>query len=114
MARYYEETALIEFVKERTPTINGETTMECVERAIRDAPTADVVPKSEVEKIFEEIEAELKLALDSNYKAKRKHIDKKYYCLHAEFLASVQGKIDALRGIDDFIAEFKKKYTKEE
>ena len=50
MARYYEETALIEFVKERTPTINGETTMECVERAIREAPTADVVPKSEVER----------------------------------------------------------------
>lgn len=51
MARYYEETALIEFVKERTPTINGETTMECVERAIREAPTANVVPKSEGESI---------------------------------------------------------------
>jgi hypothetical protein len=64
MARYYEENALIEFVKQHTPTINGETTMECVERAIRNAPTADVVPKSEVEKakqgvareIFEEID----------------------------------------------------------
>lgn len=56
MARYYEETALIEFVKERTPTINGETTMECVERSIREAPTADVVPKSEVEKWFRECE----------------------------------------------------------
>ena len=47
MARYYEETALIEFVKQYTPTIEGETTLECVERAIRNAPTADVVPKSE-------------------------------------------------------------------
>ena len=48
MPRYYEETALIEFVKQYTPTIEGETTLECVERAIRNAPTADVVPKSEV------------------------------------------------------------------
>ena len=52
MARYYEETALIEFVKQYTPHINGETTMQCVERAIRNAPTADVVPKSEVVKEF--------------------------------------------------------------
>lgn len=43
MARYYEEAALIEFVKRYTPYINGETTMICVERAIREAPTADVV-----------------------------------------------------------------------
>ena len=56
MARYYEETALIEFVKERTPTINGETTMECVERAIRKAPTADVVPKSEFNRVAKELE----------------------------------------------------------
>lgn len=52
MQRYYEETALIEFVKKYTPTINGETTMECVERAIREAPTADVVPKSEVAELL--------------------------------------------------------------
>ena len=57
MARYYEENALIEFVKQYTPTIEGETTLECVERAIRNAPTADVAPKSEVAReIFEEIE----------------------------------------------------------
>ena len=47
MARYYEETALIEFVKQYTPSIEGETTLECVERAIRNAPTADFVPKKD-------------------------------------------------------------------
>ena len=61
MERYYEETALIEFVKRHTPHINGETDMECVERAIREAPTADVVPKSEVEN--------LKVLLEMNEKA---------------------------------------------
>ena len=43
MAIYYEQKSLISFVKENTPTINGETTLECVERAIKNAPTADVV-----------------------------------------------------------------------
>ena len=51
MARYYESETLIEFVKKYTPHINGESTLECVERAIREAPTADVVPKSEVEEL---------------------------------------------------------------
>ena len=103
---------------------------------IEDAPTADVVPylddqhkqvgcyilgckegdkvkRMVAREIFEEIESEIELALESNRKAKREHIDKNYYCLHAEFLSAVQGKIDALRGIDDFIAELKKKYTEE-
>ena len=43
MAEYYEAETLLEFVKQNTPHIDGETTMKCVERAIRNAPTADVV-----------------------------------------------------------------------
>ena len=54
MARYYEETALIEFIKQYTPTIEGETTLECVEVSIRHAPTADVAPSVEVEHWKEE------------------------------------------------------------
>ena len=54
MARYYEEAALIEFVKKNTPTIGGKTTMNCVERAIREAPTADVVPRAELENAKQE------------------------------------------------------------
>ncbi len=61
MARYYEETALIEFIKQYTPNIEGETTLECVERAILNAaPTADVAPKSEVAR---EILSDLKKAV---------------------------------------------------
>ena len=64
--------------------------------------------KTEVAReIFEEIEQEIKLALESNYKVKN------YYCLNAEFLSYVRGGIDALRGIDDFLAELKKKYIGE-
>ena len=42
MPEYIEREALIEFVKQNTPHFDGETTMECVERSIRYAPTADV------------------------------------------------------------------------
>ena len=43
MPEYIEREALIEFIKQNTPNINGETTIECVERAIRTHPTADAV-----------------------------------------------------------------------
>lgn len=59
MARYYEENALIEFVKQYTPTIEGETTLECVERAIRNAPTADVVPRAELEHTLSDIKRQI-------------------------------------------------------
>jgi hypothetical protein len=172
MARYIDADELHRRVKEKTnpygkPTLDYESGVKVL-NMIDNALTADVIPRSEVERlvdkwigeekltqdektlrliealqgeakryeryyfnheydkliaeakqevareIFEEIESEIKLALESNYKAKREHIDNNYYCLHAEFLSAVQGKIDALRGIDDFIAELKKKYTEGE
>ena len=61
--------------------------------------------------IFVEIKQEIKLALDSNYKARGKLL-RKFPQEHNEiFMGSLNGKIDALRGIDDFIAELKKKFT---
>jgi hypothetical protein len=159
MPRYYEAQALIEFVKQFSPSINGETTLECVERAIRNAPTADVVPRSEVERLtieleamqgvsnsyklqyeqaqaekdnliatyeacmrtyseqlFGEIEQEIKHALDSNYKARQEHIDKYFKgtsYVYDNFISLVNGKIQALRGIDDFLDELKKKHIGE-
>ena len=35
---------MVEFVKKYTSCINGETTMECVERSIRNAPTIEAKP----------------------------------------------------------------------
>ena len=40
---YIERGALIEFVKQNTPNIDGDTTMRCVERALKAAPATDVV-----------------------------------------------------------------------
>ena len=43
MAEYIERYEAIEFTKQYTPTINGETTMQCVERSLLNVPSADVV-----------------------------------------------------------------------
>ena len=40
---YIERETALEFVLNNTPHINGETTMKCVARAIKEVPTADVV-----------------------------------------------------------------------
>lgn len=56
-----------------------------------------------VKEIFEEIENEIRLAIDSNYKALRE-------CKEECFNSRIKGKITALWGIDDYIAELKKKY----
>lgn len=54
--------------------------------------------------IFEEFEEEITAALKSNYKALPQVIDSD------EIYHTVLGKIDALCGIDGFIAELKKKH----
>jgi hypothetical protein len=63
--------------------------------------------------IFEEIEKEIKLALESNYKAYSERIKKPIVDMADEFIGWVEGKITALRGIEDFISELKKKYESE-
>ena len=111
MARYYEGDTLIEFVKNNTPHINGETTLACVERAIHKAPTADVVSKSEVDRLEQAYNARLAKDIETN----------------ADFIK--HAKAEVARGIfeeiyedcfDQFgyinyesLAELKKKYTEE-
>ena len=58
--------------------------------------------------IFEEIEKEIELALDSNCKVKRDAQDD-----NDSLVMYVEGKIDCLRGLLGFLAELKKKYTEE-
>ncbi len=68
--------------------------------------TADVVPKSEVAmEIFAEIEKKIAAALESNYNARQ------YFELSDDLYHVENGKISALRGIEGFIEELKKKYT---
>lgn len=73
-------------------------------------PTADVAPRAEVAReIFEEIESEIVAALQSNYRAKQERVEKQ---LPDDFVSYMcEGKIAALRGIEAFVEELKKKYT---
>ena len=95
---------------------------------IDDVPDADVVPRVEldamrgaansykihyenlVRKICCEIEEEIVVALESNYKAKRERLANPHIDTADEFVAYCEGKITALRGIEDFIEELKDKY----
>ena len=100
-------------------------------------PKVEVVPKSRFERlearykencnqmveqakqkiareIFEDIRREIDAALKSNYSARRKRNEERRWSrINDAFLDTVNGKIDALRGIEGFIDELEAKYTEE-
>ena len=61
-----------------------------------------------VKEILADIEKEIELALDCNYKVKRDAQND-----NDTLVTYVEGKIDCLRGLLGFIAELKKKYESE-
>ena len=74
------------------------------------APTADVAPKSEVAReIFEEIEKKIKTSI-TNF---LEEINKEYI-QDTPLYDRCSGVVFALRNIEDFLAELKKKYTEGE
>ena len=105
MPRYYESELLIDFVKQNTPHINGETTMECVERAIQKAPTADVVPKSEIVNILDGLMKEAREIANLYEKSANETSDYDY--ARIEYRGCQMGALLVLFKI----AELKKKYT---
>ena len=79
------------------------------------ADAADVVPKSEVARaICCEIEEEIVAALESNYRAKAERLASCECYFADEVVSLCEGKIAALRGIEGFVEELKKKYTGEQ
>lgn len=58
-----------------------------------------------------EIEKEIVAALESNYRALKEWDDGRCNDYILEMVNRVKGKIDALRGIEGFVEELKKKYT---
>lgn len=71
--------------------------------------------KAEVaSRVLEEIQKEIEAALESNYKARNERNESRQWNrINDNFINTVNGKISALRGINDFIIELKKKYTRE-
>jgi uncharacterized protein YehS (DUF1456 family) len=70
--------------------------------------------KSEVAKeILADIHQEIKEALESNYKArKERNEDRCWSRINDDFINTVNGKIAALRGIEDFVTELEKEFVK--
>ena len=137
MARYIDADELLNKLPDDLPY------KASVKRVLMQAPTAEVVAESEVERlkhilnsyalqygtvtdqhevidkvktevateIFEGIEQEIAEALKSNYRVLEEYDDGRCNEYILELVNRVKGKIDALRGIDYFIDELKKKYT---
>lgn len=79
---------------------------------VKDAPAADVAPRTEVaNKICCEIEEEIVAALESNHRALKEWDDGRCNDYILEMVNRIKGKIDALRGIEAFVEELKKKYA---
>ena len=119
MARYIDADAVISQIESSTAETWGKglgrawwshavMLKDNIVQLIRRTPTADVAPRAEVAReIILEIEKEITDALKSNYKV---------LPLIEESEAlwnNVNGKINALRGIEYFIDELKKKYTED-
>ena len=75
--------------------------------------TADLAPRAEVAReICCKIEEEIVAALESNYRARKEHIERHAELAYdTELLLEINGKINALRGIEGFVEELKKKYA---
>lgn len=118
MARYIDADALKEQLEDfskwcRDGRKQGvDFVLDCV---LPNIVTADVAPRSEVAReIFGEIEAEIVAALESNYHVKSERMKKPRLEMTDEFIAHIEGKINALCGMEWFIAELKQKYTEEQ
>ena len=128
MDEYISRNELLKVIQLNVAEAHNERCAQLLE-AIVNAPAADVVPKSEVEdlkdtnehlavllmeakaevarEIFEEIEREINDALKNNYTIRVDFEDSD------ELYHNINGKINALRGIEYFISELKEKYTED-
>lgn len=66
-------------------------------------------PNEAYKEFAEEIKEEIENAYNNNSKVLSKHMSKYAECPNYEFIATVQGKMNTLRGLDDFIDDLLKK-----
>lgn len=111
MARYIDAEALVTRIIEDVITTTEEAEgnkdffIDLINNP-RFIPTADVAPKTEVAReIFAEIENTINNELQNNNKV-LPQVE-----FSNEIWNRISGRINALQGIRDFIAELKKKYT---
>lgn len=116
MARYIDAEKLCKALRDMAFYQNPykQSTILGVVESIEQFPTADVAPRAEVAReISVEIEEEIVAALESNYRTLKEWDDGRCNDYILEMVNRIKGKIDALRGIERFVEELKKKYTEE-
>lgn len=107
MARYIDADKLIEHINNMPWKMDSasEITKFIFLSTVEEAPTTDVVPKSEVEQIFEEIDTTIIAEIDLS-----NAVLTELECAE-ELYNRTKGEVWALCKIQDFIAELKKQYT---
>lgn len=119
MARYTKKDAdgryYIESVNGKLESDKfGHTYGEAIDR-FAELENADVAPRAEVAReICCKIEEEIVAALESNYRARKEHLERHAELAYdTELLLEINGKINALRGMEAFVEELKKKYAED-
>lgn len=115
MARYHIDDEWLAQLKKLTDLIEASGMVEGRGRCeiiAGELLCAGVALRAEVAReICGGIEKEIVAALESNYRAMRGHNLKRCPDSDGLFLERIYGKIDALRGIEGFVKELKKKHT---
>ena len=106
MNEYIKKSEAVDVIVKYPYDIAGKTATAI--KMIEDLPSADVVPKSEVEKIFAEIEKEI----DTGLSVIEKILNTKGGRANGETV--LISKYDVYREAKKYIAELKKKYTEGE
>jgi hypothetical protein len=84
---------------------------------IQEVTDRDDAKAEAIKEFADKVHTEIHGALESNYNARREHIDKwrdPNAYIGGDFVPMVEGKITALRGIDDFIDETYKEMVGED
>lgn len=93
---------------------DGEVTEYCVQSPCSNFKTVEQIKAEAYKKFAREVTEEIKKAYDNNSSVLREHFEKHREKPNFEFVATIQGKMNTLRGLDDFIDNLKKEMVGEE
>ena len=93
---------------------DGEVTEYCVQSPCSNFKTVEQIKAEAYKEFAREVTEEIKKAYDNNSSVLREHFEKHREKPDFEFVATIQGKMNTLRGLDDFIDNLLKEMVGEE
>lgn len=109
--------ALVSANKEHsnTPTLpNGAKYKYCVQSPCSNFKTVEQIKAEAYKEFAREVTEEIKKAYDNNSGVLREHLEKHKEKPNFEFVSAIQGKMNTLLGLDDFIDTLLKEMVGEE